>query len=84
MSGPRSSPMDTLLYAVAGPLFLISIAAHFYVRLKLRPKEDPELEDVYYEFEDEQPDVARYARWSKITFAAAALAVLLLFIATVI
>lgn len=73
--------MDTVLYIVAGPLFLISIAAHFYVKLRLRPKED---EDCYYEFEDRQPDIARYARWSRITFAAATVAVLLLFVATVI
>ena len=76
--------MDTVLYIVAGPLFLISIAAHFYVKLRLRPKEDADSEDYYYEFEDLQPDVARYARWSKITFAAATVGVLLLFIAMVI
>ena len=73
--------MDTVLYIVAGPLFLVSIAAHFYVKLRLRPKND---EDDYYEFEDQQPAVARYARWSRITFAAATVGVLLLFIATVI
>jgi len=73
--------MDTVLYIVAGPLFLISIAAHFYVKFRLRPKDD---EGYYYEFEDQQPDVARYALWSKITFAAAAVGVLLLFVATVI
>lgn len=76
--------MDTVLYIVAGPLFLISIAAHFYVKLRLRPKEDPDSEDDYYEFEDLRPEVARYARWSKVTFAAAAVAVLLLFVAMVI
>lgn len=73
--------MDTVLYIIAGPLFLISIAAHFYVRFRLRPEDD---EDCYYEFEDQQPDVARYAWWSGVTFAAAAVAVLLLFVATVI
>ena len=73
--------MDTVLYIVAGPLFLVSIAAHFYVRLRLRPSDD---EDCYYEFEDQQPGVARYTRWSRITFAAVAIAVLLLFVATVI
>ena len=76
--------MDTVLYIVAGPLFLISIAAHFYVRLRLRPKEDPDSEEYYHEFEDQQPDFAKYARWSRITFAAAALGVLLLFVAAVI
>jgi hypothetical protein len=75
--------MDTILYIVAGPLFLISIAAHFYVKLRLRPKEDPDSQD-YHEFEDQQPEFANYARWSRITFAAAALSVLLLFVAAVI
>ena len=76
--------MDAVLYIIAGPLFLISIAAHFYVKLRLRPKEDPDSEDdYYYEFEDQQPDVARYNKWSRITFAAAAVGALLLFIAAV-
>jgi hypothetical protein len=77
--------MDTVLYIIAGPLFLISIAAHFYVKLRLRPKENPDSEDDYfYEFEDQQPDVARYLKWSRLTFAVAAVGVLLLFIAAVI
>jgi len=77
--------MDAVLYIIAGPLFLISIAAHFYVKLRLRPKENPDSEDdYYYEFEDQQPDVARYLMWSRFTFAAAAVGVLLLFIAAVI
>ena len=77
--------MDTILYIIAGPLFLISIAAHFYVKIRLRPRQDPDSEDdYYYEFEDQQPDVARYDKWSRITFAAAAISVLFLFIAAVI
>ncbi|MGB2862219.1 MAG: hypothetical protein WBC05_02745 [Sedimentisphaerales bacterium] len=77
--------MDAVLYIIAGPLFLISIAAHFYVKLRMRPKEDSDSEDdYYYEFEDQQPDVARYLMWSRLTFAAAAVGVLLLFIAAVI
>jgi len=77
--------MDAVLYIIAGPLFLISIAAHFYVKLRLRPKENPDSEDdYYYEFEDQQPDVARYLLWSRLTFAAATIGVLLLFIAAVI
>ena len=77
--------MNAVLYIIAGPLFLISIAAHFYVKLRLRPKQDPDSEDeYYYEFEDQQPDVARYIKWSRLTFAAAAVGALLLFIAAVI
>ena len=77
--------MDAVLYIIAGPLFLISIAAHFYVKLRLRPKENLDSrDDYYYEFEEQQPDVARYIKWSRLTFAAAAIGVLLLFIAAVI
>jgi hypothetical protein len=76
--------MDAVLYIIAGPLFLISIAAQLYVKLRLRPKEDSDSEDYYYEFEDQQPDFARYAQWSRITFIAAAVGALLLFIAAVI
>jgi hypothetical protein len=77
--------MDAILYIIAGPLFLISITAHFYVKLRLRPKEHPDSEDdYYYEFEDQQPDVARYNKWSRITFTAATIGVLLLFIAMMI
>lgn len=75
--------MDTILYIIAGPLFLISLAAHLYVKLRLRPK-DSELDDYYYEFEDQHPAVARYTKWSKITFTAACLAALLLFLAAVL
>ena len=72
--------MDVLLCIVGGPLFLVSAAAHLYVKLRLRPREE-ELEEVYYEFEDQQPDVARYEKWSRITFTAATIGVLLLFVA---
>lgn len=76
--------MDTILYIIAGPLFLISLAAHIYVKWRLRPKDDSDLDDYYYEFEDQHPAYARYIKWSRITFAAACLAVLLLFLAAVI
>ena len=76
--------MDAVLYIIAGPLFLISIAAHLYVKLRLRPKENSGLEDYYHEFEDQQPDFVRYEQWSRITFIAAAAGALLLFIAAVI
>ncbi len=76
--------MDAVLYIIAGPLFLISIAAHLYVKLRLRPKENSGLEDYYHEFEDQQPDFVRYEKWSRITLIAAAVGVLLLFIAVAI
>ncbi|OHB77625.1 MAG: hypothetical protein A2Z25_05845 [Planctomycetes bacterium RBG_16_55_9] len=74
--------MDAVISIIGGLLFLVSVAAHLYVRLRVRPKED--FEDYYYEFEDQQPGIARYDRWSRITFAGAAVGVLLLFVAVFI
>jgi hypothetical protein len=76
--------MATILYTIAGPLFLISVIGHLYVRSRLRPKEGSDLDDHYYEFEDRHPGYARYLKWSKITFAAVVISMLLLFIAAVI
>ena len=76
--------MDAIVYIIAGPLFLISLAAHIYVKIYLRPKDGSDLDDYYYEFEDQHPAYARYIKWSRITFAATCLAVLLLFLAAVI
>ena len=75
--------MDTILYIVGGPLFLISLGAHFYVKIRLKPKEDSDLEDYYYEFEDRHPGLKKYIKWSKITFTGAVIAALLLFLALV-
>ena len=76
--------MDTIFYIIAGPLFLISLAAHLYVKIRLRPKDDSDLDDYYYEFEHQHPEYARYTKWSRITLTATTVAVLLLFLAAVI
>ena len=76
--------MDTILYIIAGPLFVISITGYIIVKLRLQPKDDSDLDDYYYEFEQEHPAYAKYMKWSRITFTAACLAALLLFIAAVI
>jgi hypothetical protein len=81
---PVETFMDTILYIIAGPLFLIFLAAHIYVRIRLRPKQGSDLDDYYHEFEDQHPYYARYTRWLGITFAAAAISALLLFIAMAI
>jgi hypothetical protein len=80
---PTGRKMNAVLYIVAGPLFLISIAGHFYVKLRLRP-DDSELDDYYHEFEDQQPGYARYEKWSRITLAGVTVSMLLLFVAAVI
>ena len=76
--------MDTILYLIAGPLFQISLIAYIVVKVQLRPKEGSELEDYYHEFEEQHPDYARYLKWSKITFTAVIISMLLLLIALVI
>jgi len=76
--------MDTIVCIIAGPLFLISLGAHLYVRIRLRPRDNSDLDDYYYEFEDQHPAYAKYIKWSRITFTAAVIAALLLFLATVI
>ena len=74
--------MDSILYIIAGPLFLIALATHIYIKVRLRPK-DLDLDEYYYEFEESHPVYARYLRWSSITFIIAVVAALLLFIALV-
>jgi hypothetical protein len=69
-----------LLYMAGGFLFLASLAAHLYVRVRLRPRNDAELDDGYYEFEDLHPGYARYTRWLRITIGGAALGIALLFL----
>jgi hypothetical protein len=76
--------MDTILCTIAGPLFLISVAAHIYVRIRLRPKEGSDLDDYYHEFEDQHPQYARYTKWLKVTFTAIVISILLLFVALAI
>ena len=76
--------MDIFLCIIGGPVFLVSIAAHIYVKLKLRPKQGSDFDDYYYEFEDQHPGFARYTKWSKITFAGAVIGALMLFLAAML
>ena len=73
-----------LLYITGGLLFLASAAAYVYVRARLRPATDSDLDDYYYEFEDQHPGYARYTKWQRITLSGAALGVLLLFLGVVL
>jgi len=76
--------MKTILLIIAGPLFLISLAAWLYVQIRLRPRPGADWEDYYHEFEDQHPTLARYNKFSKLTFTLTAIAALLLFLALVI
>lgn len=73
--------MDTILYIIACSMFLISVAGYIFVRLRLRPKDNSDLDDYYHEFEEQHPGYAKYLRWSKITFTCAVIGALMLFLA---
>ena len=72
-----------LLYMAGGFLFLLSLAAHLYVRVYLRPRGKSDLDDYYYEFEDQHPQYARYTRWLQISLGGAAVGMLLLFLGVI-
>jgi hypothetical protein len=75
--------MKIVLLIIGSLLFIVSFAAHVYVKLKLRPKQDSDFDDIYWEFEETHPGFARYSRLSQITFAGMVLGTLLLFLALV-
>lgn len=75
--------MLIVLYLIAGPVFLLSIIAHIYVKIKLRPRDGSDFDDLYHEFEDQHPDLIRYEKWSRITFVAAVVSALVLFLALI-
>lgn len=72
--------MKIILLSAGSLLFLVSIAAHIYVKLKLRPKQGSGFDDIYWEFEETPPGFARYDRLSRITFAGMVLGTILLFL----
>jgi len=74
----------TVIYLIACPMFFISFVGHLFVKMKLRPGKDSELDDYYYEFEDQHPDMIRYEKWSKITLVSTTIFVLMIFIAVVL
>jgi len=75
--------MKGLISIIAGLLFLISFSAYIYIRLKIR-NVSQDIDDIYYEFEDQDPTLAKYNRFSKITFALASISVLMLFLALIL
>jgi hypothetical protein len=76
--------MKPILYIIAGPMFIVSFGSYLYLSRKLKKQYDPDLDDYYHEVEGRHPGLVKYNKWSKITFAIAALSALLLFLAAVI
>jgi hypothetical protein len=75
--------MKFFLLLVGSLLFIVSFAAHIYVKLKFRPKQDSDFDEIYWEFEDTHPGFARYSRLSQIAFAGMVFGAILLFLALV-
>ncbi|MBN2136820.1 MAG: hypothetical protein JW720_03355 [Sedimentisphaerales bacterium] len=59
--------MSLVFYMIACLLFLTSVCGYIIVRIRLCPRNDPELDDYYYEVEEQHPAYARYLKWSRIT-----------------
>ncbi|MFC1764208.1 hypothetical protein ACFL6U_19310 [Planctomycetota bacterium] len=71
--------MERLLYLVGGCLFAGAVIAHLYVRMRM--KSEDSTEDVYWEFEENEPNYARHTMALKTSLAVGCLGILLLFLA---
>lgn len=72
------------LILFAGGLFCVSAVGYLLVKIALRPKDDGDLDEYHYEFEDHCPQLARYEKWSRITFIGTITGMLLLFLSAVL
>ena len=76
--------MGGFIVLFSAPVFLVSVLAHIFVKIKIRPGEDSDLDDYYHEFEDQHPQLAKYEKWSKITLAGTVVGMLGLFLGMVL
>ncbi|HBG28487.1 MAG: hypothetical protein A2Y10_10695 [Planctomycetes bacterium GWF2_41_51] len=75
--------MKIFLLLAGSLVFLVSACAYIFVKLKLKPKQDSEIDDIYWEFEDSSPDLARYNKLSQITFGGVVMGMILLFLSVI-
>jgi type IV secretory pathway VirB3-like protein len=73
--------IQTIIYIIAAPIFLLALGTHIYVKLRFRIGKDSDFDDYYHEFEDSHPQFEQYRKWTQASFTVAAIAALLLFIA---
>ncbi|MCF7973284.1 MAG: hypothetical protein K9N55_05685 [Phycisphaerae bacterium] len=64
-------------------MFLIAVAAHVFVRVRMK-SERGDFDEVYYEFEETDPAYRAYMTWYKWTLWVASASLLLLFIGVAI
>ena len=77
----KAMGIRAIIYIIAGPVFLLGLGAHIFIKLKFRVGPDSDFDDYYHELEDSHPQLERYRKWSQISFTVTAVAALLLFIA---
>ena len=77
----KAMGIRTIICIIAGPVFLLGLGAHIFIKHKFRIGPDSDFDDYYHEFEDSHPQLERYRKWSHISFTVTAIAALLLFIA---
>lgn len=76
--------MKGLLFIIGGLILILSAISYAIIRIYLKPKFDDELDDYYFELEEQHPDYAGYLKWSRIAFGGITVAVLLIFLAAII
>ncbi len=77
-------PIKLVLILISGLLFTASAAAHFYAKVRLRPRQESDLDAYYHEFEDQHPGLARYNAWCRASLTGVVIAMLLMFLAVVL
>ncbi len=77
-------PLRMMFILIGGLLFLASTAGYIYAKVRLRPRDDSDLDDYYHEFEDQHPGLARYHAWCRVTWGGIITAMLLMFLALVL
>ncbi len=75
--------MKILLLLIGAPLFMLAAGMHIYVKIAMRPKNESDLDDIYWEFEQSHQQLAKYDKWSQITFVTAIIGILMLFLALI-
>ena len=72
-----------LCLLLGAPLFLGAVVAHLFIRVRMRTQTS-HLDDVYHEFEEDDPAYAGYMSWYKRTLWLASVALFLLFLGVAI
>jgi len=73
--------MKIVLILISAPVFMMAAVVHIIIKVRLNTKNNPDIDDYYYEFEEQEPKLAAYKKYTSITFTIMIVAALLLFLA---